>query len=419
MPSCSIKSCRNWNGNTTKKGIKFYRFPADARIAEIWIKACENEKINLKNARICSIHFAEDCFERKPNHLIVPGDTNTVRLSKTAIPTLNLHNDDSARCGRKRKVLQDCINEPLLKKSTNNSKSFTLANPVNDKENVGCAVQDNFEKQTDSIVSFTSEEPALEDQCLTELQSHEQTHNCEVTRLQEENTNLQAGNNGLKLVNNFLKTQNNDLKIQNEELENRCTALDMENKTMKKEINKLNKKLRLQQKAEQQAVKKKIYEIVTPVFTMGQIKKLLHPTQKRVKWSIADISSAIALRSVSPKGYRYLRKKNFPLPALSTLRKRASSIDMSPGILQSVLSVMKTNGEGEPTVDKLCVLSFDEVYISQKIEIDRKEEQKVGPHKTVQFGMIRGLFKRWKQPIYYDYDQPLTSEIITETIGKL
>ncbi|XP_031778213.1 uncharacterized protein LOC116416028 [Nasonia vitripennis] len=176
-------------------------------------------------SRICSIHFAEYCFERKPNHLIVPGNTNIVRLSKTAIPTLNLHNnDDGARCGRKRKLVQYCIaiNKPLLKKSTNNLEGLTVDDSVRGKENVGCAAQDNFEKQTDSVVSVTSEEPALEDQYLTKLQSHEPAHNCEVTRLQEENRSLQAGKNGLKSVNNFLKTQNNDLKIQNEELENRC-----------------------------------------------------------------------------------------------------------------------------------------------------------------------------------------------------
>ncbi|OXU31386.1 hypothetical protein TSAR_005900 [Trichomalopsis sarcophagae] len=91
MPSCSVKFCRNWNGNATSRSIKFFKYPVDARIADIWIKACENENLILKNARICSIHFTEDCFERKPEHLIVPGDTNIIRLSKTAIPTLNLH----------------------------------------------------------------------------------------------------------------------------------------------------------------------------------------------------------------------------------------------------------------------------------------------------------------------------------------
>ena len=80
---------------------------------------------------------------------------------------------------------------------------------------------------------------------------------------------------------------------------------------------------------------------------------------------------------------------------------------------------MENKGKELPEHEKLCILSFDEIYISQDIEIDRQKEQKIGPHKTVQFGMIRGLFKNWKQPIYYNYDQRLTCDILNETIGTL
>lgn len=72
-----------------------------------------------------------------------------------------------------------------------------------------------------------------------------------------------------------------------------------------------------------------------------------------------------------------------PLPAFSALRKRAAEIDMSPGVLEAVLSIMKSRSDEVAEIERLCVLSFDEVYISQNIEIDRKEEQKIGPHKTI------------------------------------
>ena len=113
-----------------------------------------------------------------------------------------------------------------------------------------------------------------------------------------------------------------------------------------------------------------------------------------------------------------MRRKNNPLPALSTLRKRAAEIKMDPGVIPSVFAVMKPKGNTEPVHNKICALSFDELYILQDIEIDRKEEQKVGPHKRVQLGMVRGLFKKWKEPIYFNYDQPLTSDIVNETISS-
>lgn len=43
------------------------------------------------------------------------------------------------------------------------------------------------------------------------------------------------------------------------------------------------------------------------VFTPGQIKRLMSPNNIRTKWSSEDIILAIALRSLSPKTYRYLK----------------------------------------------------------------------------------------------------------------
>jgi hypothetical protein len=68
-------------------------------------------------------------------------------------------------------------------------------------------------------------------------------------------------------------------------------------------------------------------------------------------------------------------------------------------------------------VEKLCVLSFDEMYVSNRIDIDKKEEQKLGPHKSCQCVMARGLLGKWKQPVYYD--QPMKKDILLQIISKL
>jgi len=47
-------------------------------------------------------------------------------------------------------------------------------------------------------------------------------------------------------------------------------------------------------------------DILSQVFTLGQIRILMKSHKKRVKWFSEDIS-AILLRCVSPKAYRYLR----------------------------------------------------------------------------------------------------------------
>lgn len=54
MPCCSVKFCKNWNGNSKSKNIKFFTFPKDPDLAKEWIKRCDLvDKIhNLKDRMI-------------------------------------------------------------------------------------------------------------------------------------------------------------------------------------------------------------------------------------------------------------------------------------------------------------------------------------------------------------------------------
>ncbi|CAI6350802.1 unnamed protein product [Macrosiphum euphorbiae] len=58
----------------------------------------------------------------------------------------------------------------------------------------------------------------------------------------------------------------------------------------------------------------------------------------------------------------------YPLAALSTLRTWAAKIVLEPGILTSVVNLMKHKGETMTENEKLTVLSFDETYLSKKRE---------------------------------------------------
>lgn len=69
--------------------------------------------------------------------------------------------------------------------------------------------------------------------------------------------------------------------------------------------------------------------------------------------------------------------------------------------------------------DKLICLSFDEIYISHEICFDKISHQVIGPHKTVQVVMARGIFKSWKQVVFYAYDTPMTGDIFLNIISEL
>lgn len=53
------------------------------------------------------------------------------------------------------------------------------------------------------------------------------------------------------------------------------------------------------------------------------------------------------------------------------------------------------------------------------MDIDKKEEQVVGPHNACQTAMIRGLIAPWKQTIYYAFDQPMTKEIVLDILKEV
>jgi len=83
-------------------------------------------------------------------------------------------------------------------------------------------------------------------------------------------------------------------------------------------------------------------DILRPIFTPGQVKRLLNPMLARINWTAEDISSAMALRSKGGRAYTYLRDvMKIPLPCDATLRNWSSNFIVKPGILQNVLEIMK------------------------------------------------------------------------------
>lgn len=54
-----------------------------------------------------------------------------------------------------------------------------------------------------------------------------------------------------------------------------------------------------------------------------------------------------------------------------------------------------------------------------RVEIDKRKQQKIGPHKSCQVVLCRGIVGHWKQPVYYKFNSPMTADIITQIISRL
>lgn len=92
---------------------------------------------------------------------------------------------------------------------------------------------------------------------------------------------------------------------------------------------------------------------------------------------------------------------------------------MRNGVLGDVLKIMKLNGEGMQSYEKLTVLMFDEVKVASTLEYDVVRDEVIGPHSQMHVIMARGIASNWKQQVYVDFDKKMTKEIIFDVIEKL
>ena len=173
--------------------------------------------------------------------------------------------------------------------------------------------------------------------------------------------------------------------------------------------------------AELSAVKRELAELrrgVGTVFTRTQIARL--EKQDRQRWSEEDIVRALSIRCVSLRCYRYLRDKlHFPLPGLTTLRTWTKAFQTPPGLMDCSLKIMRSVRDTLPDIERFVVLSFDEMSLKQVICYDSTEDRVYGPNKHVQVLMVRGLCSHWKQPVYFNFDQDMTRDILFEVIAAV
>ncbi|CAL8104550.1 unnamed protein product [Orchesella dallaii] len=109
---------------------------------------------------------------------------------------------------------------------------------------------------------------------------------------------------------------------------------------------------------------------------------------------------------------------NLPLPAPRTLRRWVHRFTCSPGLLHDVIEIMRDYDSDLDTMSRLCALSFDEMSSDSRFSVDPVSD-KIVSHSKVQLEMARELCEKWKQPIFYDFDAPMTTEILESIIIAL
>lgn len=93
MPHCAAFGCHNEAKNKKDLSISFHSFPKDPKLREIWVKAVKRTSLP-KDARLCSQHFTQDCFDdgvRLTNELLDGPCRFKNKLKPGSIPTIFSH----------------------------------------------------------------------------------------------------------------------------------------------------------------------------------------------------------------------------------------------------------------------------------------------------------------------------------------
>lgn len=96
MPQCAVATCRNSHRQTRGRCIRYHRFPQIPEVRSRWVRACgrvplSNGEIpfNIQTARICSLHFTNESYEKDMEHLVL-GLPARSRLRRGAVPTIGV-----------------------------------------------------------------------------------------------------------------------------------------------------------------------------------------------------------------------------------------------------------------------------------------------------------------------------------------
>ncbi|XP_050497722.1 uncharacterized protein LOC126878870 isoform X1 [Diabrotica virgifera virgifera] len=165
---------------------------------------------------------------------------------------------------------------------------------------------------------------------------------------------------------------------------------------------------------------RKLAEKVNPLtytFILSQIRTQQQKLKGR-KFTIDEKVLALTLFKGSGKGYKLL-SKIFSLPSKRTLTNLLNKIKLNPGINEIMFKMLQKSVHKMTPRDRHCVLMFDEMFLSTRLQYNQKEDkieglEDYGTERCPNFAnyinvfMIKGIYRQWKQPICYTFSDEAT-----------
>lgn len=191
---------------------------------------------------------------------------------------------------------------------------------------------------------------------------------------------------------------------------------DLRRCARKLEYSKATKKSILQSAAEQNCILlRKNINVTTANFFNSQM-KMQQKKKKGRRFTVDDKIFALSILKQSPKCYKLLQR-TFALPSRKTLLTLLNKVPFNCGINQQIFKSLEKDVKKMEPIDRVCCLMFDEMSLQPSITYDVRQDEIVGfvkcgnHYKTNALAdhamvfMVRGLHRKWKQPVAYYFTQ--------------
>ena len=121
---------------------------------------------------------------------------------------------------------------------------------------------------------------------------------------------------------------------------------------------------------------------------------------------------ALSLYFCSSKAYKYC-SRFVPLPTIRSIKIWLNKIQIKPGFNENIFLLLSNRVKNLKEQDKVCSLLLDEMSIKANLSYDQSHDKIAGFEDYGEFGsgkqiannalvfMVKGIAKKWKQPIAY------------------
>ncbi len=429
--NCAVALCNSHGKKTAGHNICYHRFPKDPHIRKIWLARCQRKDLNFNpdNAHICSLHFLPEDYKRDLEHELL-GKPIRRRLNQEAMPSVNINPKSVITSASKSSVTQPETQDI----GDNTPESNMYANETNRLKR--CKARSDKNELEEVLKNSSPLKKCHEKSICTQFESQEEQQTKRYKQMEAEIETLKSCNQGLNDRVKHLRRRSDRLQLAltREKLKNSASTINVSSAIFQpkhtptlscapKRLNKKSSNWAAKDNAWLQKNSPCVVQKVKQLFTPSQVKSIVKSPQKKgsktVNWKSDDIALGIALRSQGARSYEYLRAIGFPFPSVTTLQRWTKHFTCKPGIMHEVLDIIAAYTREMSGYDKLCIISFDEMNIDARICYDSTLDKILGPHSNVQVVMVRALTRKWKQPIYFDFDVVMNATLLKDIIKEL